>query len=86
MNKLSKKVKIDYPCRWVYKVIGMDKEMLQGIFAALLQDSSYSITASRSSATGKYICLNLEVTVESEEKRIAIYETLRGNPSIKYIL
>jgi uncharacterized protein len=86
LNELRQKAKIEYPYRWVYKVIGTDKDLLREIFAALLQDDAYSVTSSHSSATGKYHCLNLEVTVEGEEKRVAIYETLRSHPSIKYVL
>ena len=86
LNEIKQKAKIEYPCRWVYKVIGTDKDVLREAFAALLQDSVYSVTPSHSSATGKYHCLNLEVTVESEAQRIAIYEALKSHLSVKYVL
>ena len=86
LKDIDQKVKIDYPCRWVYKVIGSDHDELCAIISALLQDMPHKVSHSRSSAAGRYHCLNLEVTVESDAKRIAIYEALRDNPAVRIIL
>jgi putative lipoic acid-binding regulatory protein len=86
INDMKEKVKIDYPCRWVYKIIGTSQEELQALVAALLQDSPYRISLCNSSATGKYYCMNVELTVENEEKRVALYESLKQHPAVKIIL
>ena len=86
MDEIKQKAVIDYPCRWIYKVIGEDCEALNRSVAALLQDCPCSVTPSHSSRTGKYHCLNVEVTVDCEEKRLAIYESLKADPAIKIVL
>ena len=84
--EIKQKAKIDYPCRWIYKVIGTDKEQLQQLIKSLLQDCSYTVSLSHASATGKYHCLNLEVSVDSEDKRMAIYEALLAEGCVKIVL
>jgi putative lipoic acid-binding regulatory protein len=77
---------IDYPCRWTYKVIGFDEDLLRRTIAGILTDQPYRITVSHSSKTGKYICLNLLTEVSNEKNRIATYEALRNHPAVKIVL
>ena len=86
LKDIEQKAIIHYPCRWLYKVIGTDREKLRQNLEALLQDCSYSVTFSNASATEKYHCLNVEVMVENEAKRLAIYEALKAEPSVKIVL
>lgn len=81
----NQKVCIDYPCRWRYKVIGSDEAKMRAAIAEATAGAS-EITASRSSATGKYASLDVVVKVEDEQRRIAIYEALRKDPSVKMVL
>jgi putative lipoic acid-binding regulatory protein len=78
--------KLVYPCEWLYKVIGSDKEQLRQAITHVIKDSSCSITPSNSSKTGKYHCLNLEITVQNEEERNLIYEALKEHPQVKLVL
>jgi putative lipoic acid-binding regulatory protein len=78
--------KLVYPCEWLYKVIGSDKEQLHQAITHVIKDSSCSITPSNSSKTGKYHCLNLEITVQNEEERNLIYEALKEHPQVKLVL
>ena len=78
--------KLVYPCEWLYKVIGSDKEQLHQAITHVIKDSSCSITPSNSSKTGKYHCLNLEITVQNEEERNLIYEALKEQPQVKLVL
>jgi len=80
------KVKIDYPCQWLYKVIGSDQEKLHRALMEIVSDNSCDISSSNSSRTGKYHSLNLEVTVQSEEERNAIYMALKAHPQVKMVL
>ena len=80
------KVQIQYPCRWLYKVIGLDPERLHQALVEIASDESCTITPSNRSPTGKYHCLNLEVTVRSEAERNSIYTALKAHPQIKIIL
>lgn len=80
------KAVVRYPCQWLYKVIGMDRDKLHRALKDIIPDDSCSISFSNSSRTGKYHCLNLEVTVRSEEERNAIYLALKANPQVKTVL
>lgn len=85
MKNGDQKVSIDYPCLWLYKVIGSDEAKMRAAIADVIT-GAWEITASRSSATGKYLTLNVAVQVENEQRRIAIYEALRKEPSVKMVL
>ena len=77
---------INYPCQWLYKVIGFDREKLHQALLEIVSDDSCDISFSNSSRTGKYLCLNLEVTVQSEEVRNSIYMALKAHPQVKIVL
>lgn len=86
MKKLNGKPAMDYPCSWGYKVIGPDDNRLRVAIAAIMQDVPHSITPSNRSASGKYICLDVEMLVTSEDQRLTIYEGLRSHPAVKIVL
>lgn len=80
------KAQLQYPCLWLYKVIGMDREKLYQALEEIVDVDSYTISPSNSSRTGKYHCLNLEMTVVNEEERNRIYLALEGHPQVKIVL
>lgn len=77
---------INYPCSWLYKVIGSDRENLHQALLEIVGKASCDITFSKSSSRGKYHCLNLEITVRSEEERNEIYMALKTHPNVKIVL
>mgnify|MGYP001167487772 CR=1 FL=1 len=86
MRKKNNTLNLDYPCSWIYKIIGADQEAMRRAVHEIITDRCCSITLSRSSETAKYHCLNVEVTVESESHRQIIYESLRSHQAIKIVL
>lgn len=89
MHKLdlsSHHLKLEYPCTWIYKIIGPDEGVLRAAVAALLVDRNHVLSVSNTSTTGKYICLNLEMEVVDEEDRQNVYEVLRNDPTTTIIL
>jgi putative lipoic acid-binding regulatory protein len=86
MNENECNPRIDYPCFWVYKVIGRDLEGLRGAVAEVMKGSEHTVTPSRSSKGGAYHCLNVETTVESEPVRLGFYERLRRHPSVIMVM
>jgi len=82
----KRKVQLKYPCLWVYKIIGPDADDMRRAVAEIIRDRAYKISHSRSSASAKYHCLNVELLVESESHRTALYQDLKNNPSIKLVL
>ncbi len=86
LNRRGRKPEMDYPCPWGYKVIGMDDAGLRSAIAEIVQDIPHSVTPSNRSTSGKYICLNVEILVISEDQRLTIYEGLRRHPAVKIVL
>ena len=86
MDLKACKAKVDYPCRWLYKVVGSDEEQLSLALAEIIDRESCHISPSNSSRTGKYICLNVEVPVKNEKQRNSIYMALKAHPKIIIVL
>jgi putative lipoic acid-binding regulatory protein len=82
----KRKVQLEYPCPWVYKIIGPNENEMRSAVAEIICDRSYKISHSRSSEKSKYHCLNVELSVESDSHRMALYEALKTNPAIKVVL
>jgi putative lipoic acid-binding regulatory protein len=80
------KPKLNYPCQWVYKVVGTNQDELRQAIMKIITDTPCEINFSNSSSSGKYLCLNLEITVQSEEERNSIYSNLKAQPQVKIIL
>jgi len=80
------KAELKYPCQWLYKVIGLDRKKLHRALLEIIDEDSCEISFSSSSSKGKYHCLNLELTVKSEEERNSIYLALKNHPQVKIVL
>jgi putative lipoic acid-binding regulatory protein len=78
--------KIEYPCRWTYKIIGSDLELMRRAVAQIIEDREYTINLSRSSKGAKYHSLNLQMNIGDDENRVEIYEALRKHPAIQFVL
>jgi hypothetical protein len=85
-DERNQKIELEYPCLWAYKIIGPDKEQMQNAVAEIIRDCKYKISPSHKSVTAKYICLNVELTVESESQRTALYRALKAHSAVKMVL
>jgi hypothetical protein len=82
----KRKVQLEYPCPWVYKIIGPSEDEMRRAVAEIICDRTYNISHSRSSETAKYHCLNVELSVESESHRTALYKALKAHRCVKMVL
>jgi putative lipoic acid-binding regulatory protein len=82
----KQKLQLEYPCSWVYKIIGPDKDEMQSAVEEIIRNGKYKISHARSSETAKYHCLNVELTLESESQRTALYEALKAHRAVKMVL
>ena len=82
----NKKPEIDYPCLWQYKLIGTAKHEILDAISVIVGDKDHRISDSKKSSTGKYLSLNLELEVHSEDMRNLIFSELQGHPSLKMII
>lgn len=80
------KLNIEYPCSWVYKIIGPDEDAMRRAVAEIVGEVSCSVTPSHSSKTGEYQCLDVRLTVESESHRLSLYRDLRSHAAVKVVL
>jgi len=80
------KLQLDYPCPWIYKIIGSDENEMRRAVEEIICDRAYKISHSRSSEKSKYHCLNIELSVESESHRTSLYEALKSHRAVKIVL
>jgi putative lipoic acid-binding regulatory protein len=72
----NQKVEIKYPCRWNYKAVGKDKFQLKREISEAILEHDFNISSSKASKTGKFISLNVDVHVISDEHRQNIYKKI----------
>ena len=77
---------IEYPCLWQYKVITTDTVRVREIISDHLGDAPYSLSTANTSSSGKYVSMNLELTVNSDYHRLRIYEVLTSHSVVKMVL
>ena len=81
----NQEVIIDYPCEWIYKIVGSSKESVHDAVACIILDREYHINDSNTSKTGKYRSFNVKVIVSDEAYRNNIYQALKGHDDIKFV-
>lgn len=82
----ARRPEIHYPCEWQYRIIGESRLAIQELVAASLADREYALTESNISRTGRYISMNLELTVYTEKERLELYRLLAAGPHVKVVL
>jgi len=88
--------RIEYPCRWEFKVIGLDERVLrreteEALLSVLgspagTEARDYDLSISRTSRGGKYVSLSLALRVEDEAERDAIFTALNECPNIVMVI
>lgn len=86
INELDKKLELEYPCSWCYKVIGRERAVLEEAIRDVILEREHKLTHSHDSRSGKYISLNLELLVHNEDDRNFIYEALKAHQHITMVL
>lgn len=90
----NQKPVVEYPCPWGYKVIGPEeesmrvavKECLDSCLNANTGDREFELGQSRTSKGGKYVSLSLNLTVQDETERNAIFAALTKHPEILMVI
>ena len=82
----GKKLELEYPCNWCYKVIASEKEALQNAIKDVIDQREHKLSDSNTSKTGKYISMNLDMLVHNEDDRQFIYDALKKHQDIKMVL
>jgi putative lipoic acid-binding regulatory protein len=82
----DKKVVIEYPCNWCYKVIASEKKVLEQAVKDVIDEREHKLSPSNKSKTGKYTSMNLDLLVHNEDDRTFIFEALKKHADIKMVL
>ena len=82
---LTQKPEITYPCDWQYKVIGEDPTAITRAITTICP-GTISISPSKTSTSGKYCSLNVEIEVTDEASRLAVYQNLKNHIAVKVVL
>jgi len=86
LNDSDKKVVIEYPCNWCYKVIATEREALEQAIRDVIDERDHKLTSSNKSKSGKYTSMNLDLLVHNEDDRTFIFEALKRHQDIKMVL
>ena len=82
----KKKAVIEYPCNWIFKLIGTDRKELDSAIKEILPDRTFTVSESKTSKKGNYISLNLEIQINDEKERLGLYKKLQEHNSVKIVL
>lgn len=78
------KQEITYPCTWSYKVIGLNRDVMDREIRTILDRKEFTLTDSNKK--GKYLSLNLSLSVSSESERNSLFTALKESPGIVMVL
>ncbi len=85
---------VEYPCPWSYKIIGPDEEAMRTAVRECLDrhlardsgDREFELGQSRVSKGGKYVSLSLNLTVQDQAERDALFVALSECPEILMVI
>lgn len=82
----GRRPEILYPCLWPYQVIGSDEQALRAAVLEVIGEAPHNWKPGHVSKGGKYRSLGLELRVEDEAERLAVFERLSRHPAIRFVL
>ena len=80
------KPNIEYPCHWQYRLIGEDRAAIMEAIHQLVDVRRCIISEGNTSSGGRYLSLNLELTVNDEAERLRLYQLFSGHPAIRVVM
>ena len=86
INDSEKKVVLEYPCNWCYKVIATEEKALKQAITDVIDERDHKLEHSNKSKTGKYVSMNLDILVHNEDDRTFIFDALKKHQDIKMVL
>ncbi len=83
---LMEKQIVEYPCQWSFRIIGAEEALIRCAVEEYMKKAAYQLTASNVSSSGKYVSINLEIIVLTEDVRNKIYLDLKNMSCVKMVL
>ncbi len=82
----KKKVQINYPCEWSYKIIGENRAKMLLAVDSIIKSDLLLIKESHTSRNGKYSSLEIRVKVRDESERNSYFKLLAEHCEIRMVL
>lgn len=82
----DKKLELSYPCSWEYKLVVLESCDINSCVKDVLLNREHKISASKTSAKGKFKSYNLKLIVHSEDDRVELFRVLGNHKDIKMVL
>lgn len=80
------KPEIHYPCRWQFRLIGEERAAIIQAVHAAVDSAACVVTEGNVSSGGRYLSINVEMTVNDEAERLRLYQQFASNPAIRVVL
>ena len=82
----GKKLELNYPCKWEYRLVGKNEEEIRNIAIKFACEKPYTLNKSNKSSSGKFVSIIFEVLIYSDDERIYFFEELKKQKEIMYVL
>ncbi len=82
----GRKLDLEFPCSWSYTIFGADQAVVRAAVESVVSGLEHSLFFSHASTEGNYCSMHLELSVASDDQRLAIFRALHEHPDIHYVL
>lgn len=86
MEAPQKLPEIAYPCTWIYRVVAVDAADARNAIAERLGSRRHRLSDGRTSRTGKYASLELELEVFDAADRDELFVALGAMAGVRFVL
>ena len=80
------RLEIRYPCLWQYRLIGESREAMMEAIGNSVNMAACTITEGNASSGGRYLSLNLQISVNDDAERLRLYRVFSNHPAIRVVL
>ncbi len=85
-NDDEKKLEIEYPTSWGYRIIGSDEAALRAAAETVMRHMDFQINAGHESSGGSYVSLHIKAVIWSEEQRLEKFWALANHDAVKFVI
>ena len=86
VQPLEGRPELSYPCSWTYRIICTDEVALQSEIASLVGEAGHTLRHIGDSSSGRYLRMELIVSVRDEAHRNEIFAALGRAPMVRFVL
>jgi uncharacterized protein len=77
---------ITYPCAWSYRLIGEDGEQIVREIPGKMGGVRHEISFANRSRQGRYVSINVDAIVSSDEERLSVASRLQRIPGVRMVM